>query len=91
MAATGLCHSDKRLQTGDMSTTHYPLIAGHEGAGTVEAITKETAEQWLKAAPARPGSRWPHSAQWLASRGGGEKDAPHALGGLTLPPRLSDG
>jgi polyhydroxyalkanoate synthase len=49
-------------------------------------ITEGTAEQWLKAAPARPGSWWPQYAQWLASRSGGERDAPDALGGMTLPP-----
>jgi polyhydroxyalkanoate synthase len=49
-------------------------------------ITEETAEQWLKAASAQPGSWWPQYAQWLASRSGGERDAPDALGGTTLPP-----
>jgi Zn-dependent alcohol dehydrogenase len=38
MAATGLCHSDEHLQTGDMTAAHYPIVAGHEGAGVVEAV-----------------------------------------------------
>jgi NDMA-dependent alcohol dehydrogenase len=42
MVATGLCHSDEHLQTGDMLAGHYPLIAGHEGAGVVEAVGPNT-------------------------------------------------
>jgi Zn-dependent alcohol dehydrogenase len=37
MAAAGVCHSDYHLITGD--TKHaMPVVAGHEGAGIVEAI-----------------------------------------------------
>lgn len=37
LAASGVCHSDYHLVTGD--TQHpLPVIAGHEGAGIVEAI-----------------------------------------------------
>jgi len=42
MVATGLCHSDDHLQTGDMPAGHYPIIAGHEGAGIVEAVGPNT-------------------------------------------------
>ena len=42
MVAAGLCHSDEHLQTGDMPAGHYPLIAGHEGAGIVEAVGPNT-------------------------------------------------
>jgi len=49
-------------------------------------VTAGTAEAWLKAAPAQPGSWWPHYARWLAARGGDERDAPQALGGITHPP-----
>ena len=35
MAASGLCHSDDHLLTGDISVPHYPILGGHEGSGTV--------------------------------------------------------
>jgi S-(hydroxymethyl)glutathione dehydrogenase/alcohol dehydrogenase len=37
MAASGLCHSDEHLVTGDM-TVGLPMIGGHEGAGIVEEV-----------------------------------------------------
>jgi NDMA-dependent alcohol dehydrogenase len=36
-AATGMCHSDEHLVTGDLPMP-VPLIGGHEGAGVVEAV-----------------------------------------------------
>ena len=37
IAAVGICHSDWHLVTGD--TKHpFPVIAGHEGAGVVQAV-----------------------------------------------------
>src|SRR5438045_7534799 len=37
LAACGVCHSDWHLVTGD--TKHpMPVVAGHEGAGVVEAV-----------------------------------------------------
>jgi NDMA-dependent alcohol dehydrogenase len=42
MVATGLCHSDDHLQTGDGPAGHYPMIAGHEGAGVVESVGPNT-------------------------------------------------
>jgi alcohol dehydrogenase (nicotinoprotein) len=35
-AASGMCHSDEHLRTGD-ATGRLPLVGGHEGAGVVEA------------------------------------------------------
>ncbi|MGH3279018.1 MAG: NDMA-dependent alcohol dehydrogenase [Trebonia sp.] len=35
--ASGLCHSDDHLRTGDIPV-RYPIVAGHEGAGVVEAV-----------------------------------------------------
>jgi NDMA-dependent alcohol dehydrogenase len=35
--ATGLCHSDDHLVTGDLAQP-LPLVGGHEGAGIVEAV-----------------------------------------------------
>jgi S-(hydroxymethyl)glutathione dehydrogenase/alcohol dehydrogenase len=37
LAASGLCHSDEHLVTGDLPVP-LPIIGGHEGAGVVEAI-----------------------------------------------------
>jgi alcohol dehydrogenase (nicotinoprotein) len=36
-AASGLCHSDDHLRTGDIPV-RYPIVGGHEGAGTVELV-----------------------------------------------------
>lgn len=36
--ATGLCHSDDHIRTGDMPMAVPPLIGGHEGAGIVEEV-----------------------------------------------------
>jgi polyhydroxyalkanoate synthase len=49
-------------------------------------VTTGTADEWLKAAPAQQGSWWPHYVQWLAARGGEERDAPQAPGGPGRPP-----
>lgn len=38
LAATGLCHSDEHLITGDLQFEHYPLMGGHEGAGVVTRV-----------------------------------------------------
>jgi S-(hydroxymethyl)glutathione dehydrogenase/alcohol dehydrogenase len=35
-AASGMCHSDEHLRTGD-ATARLPMVGGHEGAGVVEA------------------------------------------------------
>ncbi len=35
--ASGLCHSDDHLRTGDIPV-RYPIVGGHEGAGIVEEI-----------------------------------------------------
>ncbi|UUV28642.1 NDMA-dependent alcohol dehydrogenase [Amycolatopsis roodepoortensis] len=37
LTASGLCHSDEHLVTGDLPFP-YPLVGGHEGAGVVEAV-----------------------------------------------------
>src|SRR5215472_1253588 len=49
-------------------------------------VSAGTADEWLKAAPAQQGSWWPHYTQWLAARGGEERDAPQALGSPGRPP-----
>jgi S-(hydroxymethyl)glutathione dehydrogenase/alcohol dehydrogenase len=36
-AAAGLCHSDLHLIDGDI-TPRFPIVAGHEGSGIVEAV-----------------------------------------------------
>jgi NDMA-dependent alcohol dehydrogenase len=42
LAATGLCHSDDHVATGDMPVPTYPYIGGHEGAGVVEKVGPNT-------------------------------------------------
>jgi NDMA-dependent alcohol dehydrogenase len=37
LAASGLCHSDEHLVTGDLPAP-LPMIGGHEGAGVVEEV-----------------------------------------------------
>jgi S-(hydroxymethyl)glutathione dehydrogenase/alcohol dehydrogenase len=36
--ATGLCHSDHHVVTGDLAGVTLPLIGGHEGAGIVQEV-----------------------------------------------------
>ncbi|MQY40767.1 NDMA-dependent alcohol dehydrogenase [Streptomyces sp. RB17] len=38
MTATGLCHSDDHLATGDSTFGAFPVCGGHEGAGVVEEV-----------------------------------------------------
>jgi NDMA-dependent alcohol dehydrogenase len=45
MAASGLCHSDEHLVTGDLPF-ELPIIGGHEGAGIVEAVGPNVS--WLQ-------------------------------------------
>lgn len=37
MASSGICGSDNHVLKGDLSMK-FPLIPGHEGAGTVESV-----------------------------------------------------
>lgn len=37
LAASGLCHSDEHLVTGDIPIP-FPVVGGHEGAGVIEAV-----------------------------------------------------
>ncbi len=36
-AASGLCHSDEHVRTGDLMP-RYPIVGGHEGAGVIEEV-----------------------------------------------------
>jgi NDMA-dependent alcohol dehydrogenase len=38
LAATGICHSDDHVDTGDIPLEWAPLLGGHEGAGVVEKV-----------------------------------------------------
>lgn len=42
MVASGLCHSDDHLATGDIPVAIYPFCGGHEGAGVVEKVGPNT-------------------------------------------------
>ena len=44
IAASGLCHSDEHLVTGDLPF-ELPIIGGHEGAGVVEKVGENVS--WL--------------------------------------------
>ena len=48
MVASGMCHSDEHLVTGDLPFD-LPIIGGHEGAGVVE----EAGSEIVKFDPAR--------------------------------------
>jgi NDMA-dependent alcohol dehydrogenase len=37
LAASGMCHSDEHLLTGDLAAI-FPIIGGHEGAGVIEEV-----------------------------------------------------
>jgi NDMA-dependent alcohol dehydrogenase len=38
LAATGICHSDDHVDTGDIPIDWAPMLGGHEGAGVIEQI-----------------------------------------------------
>lgn len=42
LAASGLCHSDDHVATGDVPVAVYPYVGGHEGAGVVTAVGPHT-------------------------------------------------
>jgi S-(hydroxymethyl)glutathione dehydrogenase/alcohol dehydrogenase len=42
MVASGLCHSDDHIATGDMPVATYPMCGGHEGGGIVESVGPHT-------------------------------------------------
>jgi Zn-dependent alcohol dehydrogenase len=42
VAASGMCHSDDHLATGDIPMENYPVCGGHEGAGIVEKVWRMT-------------------------------------------------
>jgi S-(hydroxymethyl)glutathione dehydrogenase/alcohol dehydrogenase len=42
MVASGLCHSDDHMSTGDLPVAVYPVCGGHEGAGIVESVGPNT-------------------------------------------------
>ncbi|MCU4185356.1 NDMA-dependent alcohol dehydrogenase [Acidiferrimicrobium sp. IK] len=42
MVASGLCHSDDHLATGDIPVGVYPFAGGHEGAGIVDKVGPNT-------------------------------------------------
>jgi S-(hydroxymethyl)glutathione dehydrogenase/alcohol dehydrogenase len=42
MVASGLCHSDDHMSTGDLPPGILPIAGGHEGAGVVAAVGPNT-------------------------------------------------
>lgn len=44
LAASGICHSDDHLDTGDIPLDWAPVLGGHEGAGVVTEVGPEVTE-----------------------------------------------
>ena len=95
ISAWQACYSSGALLGGDrefvLSTSgHIASMVNPPGNPKASfrsgPVTDQAADQWLKAVPAQPGTWWPHYAQWLAARSGGEQDAPDVLGGPAWPP-----
>jgi S-(hydroxymethyl)glutathione dehydrogenase/alcohol dehydrogenase len=42
LAASGLCHSDDHVATGDVPVGVYPYAGGHEGSGVITAVGPNT-------------------------------------------------
>lgn len=42
LVASGMCHSDDHVKTGDIPVGIYPMAGGHEGAGVVEKVGPNT-------------------------------------------------
>ncbi len=42
MVASGLCHSDDHIATGDLPVPMFPICGGHEGSGIVEKVGPNT-------------------------------------------------
>jgi NDMA-dependent alcohol dehydrogenase len=42
MVASGLCHSDDHIATGDLPLPMFPICGGHEGGGIVEKVGPST-------------------------------------------------
>jgi NDMA-dependent alcohol dehydrogenase len=42
LAASGLCHSDDHVATGDVPVGIYPFAGGHEGSGVITAVGPHT-------------------------------------------------
>lgn len=42
LAASGLCHSDDHVATGDVPVAVFPYAGGHEGAGVITAVGPNT-------------------------------------------------
>ncbi|WP_235833754.1 NDMA-dependent alcohol dehydrogenase [Aeromicrobium chenweiae] len=41
LTASGLCHSDAHLDTGDIPLPYKPVLGGHEGAGVIQEVGPE--------------------------------------------------
>jgi S-(hydroxymethyl)glutathione dehydrogenase/alcohol dehydrogenase len=41
LAASGLCHSDAHLDTGDIPLPFAPVLGGHEGSGVIQEVGSE--------------------------------------------------
>jgi S-(hydroxymethyl)glutathione dehydrogenase/alcohol dehydrogenase len=84
IAAAGVCHSDLSLATGVLAQT-FPVILGHEGAGTVEAVGSDVTRvapgdrvvlNW--APPCRACWFCTHDEPWLCEISAAASRLPHA-------------
>ena len=57
VAAAGVCHSDYHYMTGDLPC-RLPIVVGHEGSGTVEAVGEGVADVPLGLDRALPEERF---------------------------------
>jgi alcohol dehydrogenase (nicotinoprotein) len=69
MVATGVCHSDLHVVSGDLTARPFPIVLGHEGAGIVEKVgkgvtaVKKGDHVILTYLPACGKCRWCHTGQ----------------------------
>ena len=69
MVATGVCHSDLHVISGDLAARPFPIVLGHEGAGVVEKVgkgvtaVKKGDHVVLTYLPACGKCRWCHTGQ----------------------------
>ena len=67
VAAAGVCHSDVHLADGHLGHERQPIVLGHEGAGTVEAVGATIVTGWFSTDPSRRRPRILLVSVWIFS------------------------
>jgi S-(hydroxymethyl)glutathione dehydrogenase / alcohol dehydrogenase len=98
IAAAGVCHSDLSLATGVLAQ-RFPVVLGHEGAGTVQAVGSDVAHvkpgdrvvlNW--APPCRECWFCTHGEPWLCEISAAASSQPHAhRDGVDIFPGIGTG